>query len=145
MPLGGPGLVGWSCHPWRSLVHANDVGRAPTLTEMPWPITECSGISAGGRRCCSTMMPRHPNGALVSNRAPVGTAAYRVPVFLSMSNFSPGRRRVFTGTMPERRVQYSANCSSSIDPNEFIILKLDRPLPTNRREKHEVLFVPGGR
>jgi hypothetical protein len=62
-----------------------------------------------------------------------------------MSNFSPGRRRVFTGTMPERRVQYSANCSSSIDPNEFIILKLDRPLPTNRREKHEVLFVPGGR
>ena len=48
------------------------------------------------------MMPRHPNGTLVSNNEPVGAAARCCPVVLLMSTTSTGRR-FFNPTGPAQQ------------------------------------------
>ena len=67
------------------------MGFVPTLTEMAWPVAECSGISAGGRRCCSTTMPVQPRGALVSSSESLDAGENRLLVVLSTRTCSAAR------------------------------------------------------
>ena len=62
---------------------------------------------------------------------------FRFP-FTTIESVIPfGPRHI--GVLNDNNYPFSAGQSNlgQPDPNEFIILKLDRPLPANRHDKHE--------